>query len=338
MIRKHYIDGLKGIAAIVVFLSHFKAVFVNPLKIDNFVYSIFTDGSLAVYIFLILSGYLVSMSLETKKKYQDVILKRYFRLALPIAVILLLEGVLFAFGAFHHQETLQLLKANDIAIYSYSNVSWLGLIYALFLSPIGQCRGWLDPAWMMKYIFFGTFAVVILKTAIQELTYQKKLIVFILTNGILAFVSAYYVAVICGMFIYEMLQDNILPKKGIASFLAFVGALLAYSYKIHDLLPATLLVFSVEFSGIFRRVLSSKGMVWLGKNSMSIYLIHWPLVCTLSLWMYEKISITDTFLRTGIVFVLTFVLLLFLSNIFSKMIENGLCANATNSILKWLKR
>ena len=337
--RKDYIDGLKGIAAIVVFLSHFKAVFINPFKIDNFVYSILTDGSLAVYVFLILSGYLVSMTLDIKNRMQDVILKRYFRLALPIAIILLFEGVFYALGVFSHQETLHELQASSIAIQSYSNVNWIGLLYALFLSPIGQCRGWLDPAWMMKYIFFGTFIVVIIKTAIHKLTYQKKILVLVFANCIFAFISAYYVAVICGMFIYEMLEDKkCIRRNEIIAFAFFAAALFAYSYRIHDLLPATFLVLSVEFSQIFRCALSSNPLVWLGKRSMAIYLIHWPLMCSISLLMYEKIPIEASFYRIGLVFFLTFLLLLLLSDLFSKKIESGLCSNVTNSMLVWLRK
>lgn len=97
-----YLEGLRGIAAFIVVISHFIQVFYpamlesNPTLVHNSFETWISDspinflynGNFAVYIFFILSGYVLSIKYHQKKDLEIIFelgVKRYIRLAIPVA-------------------------------------------------------------------------------------------------------------------------------------------------------------------------------------------------------------------------------------------------------------
>jgi peptidoglycan/LPS O-acetylase OafA/YrhL len=101
-----HFDGLRGIAAFIVFLAHFRPTFclnINQQILDvagvtnektrlvvlNFM-SLLYEGALPVFIFWILSAYVISVKLfqsdrnKSEKYLVEASTKRYFRLAIPV--------------------------------------------------------------------------------------------------------------------------------------------------------------------------------------------------------------------------------------------------------------
>ncbi|MES2778473.1 MAG: acyltransferase [Bacteroidota bacterium] len=104
MNREHHIDGLRGLAALIVVVSHFLCAFypatdtllMKDMKVSSLevVFSttplnILYNGNFAVCIFFVISGYVLSASFFASKN-TDVVYssayRRYFRLMIPVLV------------------------------------------------------------------------------------------------------------------------------------------------------------------------------------------------------------------------------------------------------------
>ena len=301
MKRIGYIDGIKGIGALMVFLTHYRMMglfYPNTFFFDNPFFRLIMSGNLAVHIFLLVSGFCVVLSVVDKIQYdmkglQTIVLKRYFRLALPIAFILLLEGVLYIWGAFPPHNWVLQFGVRESVVDAYQDLSLLKLLAAILLSPLGINCGWLSPLWMLKYIFLGTFLIIIIRIGTSGLSFKLKLFWNLFFIIIFGFISEYYISVLMGNFLYEIsflnkscnsrIQKSI--KEVIAFLLLVVGIVLfVYIDKIINFFIAFLLVSSVFISDVMQRFLSRNVFLWLGTISFSLYLIHWPLICSYSLW------------------------------------------------------
>ncbi|MBP3504785.1 MAG: acyltransferase family protein [Lachnospiraceae bacterium] len=107
--RVLYFDGLKGISALIVFLSHFIGTFTCISWIAKIpILNIFLDGTMAVHVFIMLSGFGICTSMSQSGDIATtvgrIVLKRYFRLALPIVIPTIIAYILYEIGAYHNQE------------------------------------------------------------------------------------------------------------------------------------------------------------------------------------------------------------------------------------------
>lgn len=114
-----YLDGLRGLAAVIVLIWHFSNVFYPatlngdpkishlPFAFDAWLFnspvSFFYNGDFAVSIFFVLSGYVLTKAYFVKKD-KDILIKRaiarYPRLLIPSAVSMLFVFVLLQTGAY----------------------------------------------------------------------------------------------------------------------------------------------------------------------------------------------------------------------------------------------
>jgi peptidoglycan/LPS O-acetylase OafA/YrhL len=144
IMRIKYIEGMRGLAALIVLFSHIIAAFypvlfpypaVLPVSLDDlatqpflvkaFVFTplnIFYNGIFAVMIFLIISGYVISYNCFHNKDENYItasFFKRYFRLTIPILFSCVIAYFLWEVGAFFN------VKASGA-----SNSPWLSQFYA----------------------------------------------------------------------------------------------------------------------------------------------------------------------------------------------------------------
>lgn len=335
MNRIQYIDGLKGIGALMVFFTHYRMMglfYPNSVFLHNPFFRLVMCGDLAVHIFLIVSGFSIALSITNKlnspnlKELQKLILKRYFRLALPISLILVINGVLYCLGAFPAHEWVAQLGAHENAIHAYQDLGIFRLPLAILFCPIGVNYGWLSPVWMLKYIFLGTFLVVALRIGTNGL--KLKLIIFwnILFLCIFAFVSEYYVSIVFGNFLLEM-NSKIKTNELLAFLLLALGITMFIATKQNiNVVVSILLVSSVFLSDMLKKVFSFRGFLWLGSISFSLYLIHHPLICSFSLWLgRDVLHFSNPYVNSFCLFCITFLFLLILSNLYTIYFERRVC-------------
>jgi peptidoglycan/LPS O-acetylase OafA/YrhL len=95
--REEYVDGMKGLACLFVLLGHFTGIYKyaeNATAIDSWFTRMLTKGPLSfftaesfwLYLFFVLSGYLLTMSTPPRKcsEFLKKCIKRVLRLAIPI--------------------------------------------------------------------------------------------------------------------------------------------------------------------------------------------------------------------------------------------------------------
>lgn len=350
MNRIKYIEGLKGIGALMVFFTHYRMMglfYPNSLFQENPILRLFMCGDLAVHIFLIVSGFCIALSVYNKMQYdikelQTLVLKRYFRLSLPIMFLLLFECVMYLIDAFPPHEWVLQFGARQSAVEAYQDLSILKLPVAIFLSPVGINCGWLFPIWMLKYIFLGTFLIVIIRIGTSGLNFKLKLFWNIFFICVFGFISEYYLSVVFGNLLYEISANNtcnLKIKKSIKEIMAFLllvlGIVLFMSLSMNiNYVVAILLVSSVFMSDLLQKLLSLKVFVWLGTISFSLYLIHWPLICSYSLWIHDLFCFSNPYINAICLFSTTVLLLLVLSSLYKNFVENKVCA----VLMKYLQK
>jgi peptidoglycan/LPS O-acetylase OafA/YrhL len=95
--RKLYLDGVRGVAACVVFFGHLLLALTGAPLIFN--------GNAAVCIFFVLSGYVLSeLSQHSGLSFLAQALRRYLRLIVPMLITSTFAWALLAFGAYRNQE------------------------------------------------------------------------------------------------------------------------------------------------------------------------------------------------------------------------------------------
>lgn len=110
--RLDWVDGLKGISAIIVVLQHTLVTIFSVSASENFripVLHHLWDGNFAVSVFIILSTMLTCHGIERHRdklleRYRYIVLKRYFRLVIPVGVIIVAMYLLNLLGLFYAEE------------------------------------------------------------------------------------------------------------------------------------------------------------------------------------------------------------------------------------------
>lgn len=264
MQRLNNIDGVKGICAIAVFVAHFCGTFAPVEPAIQLYYSRmffrWFDGNPAVDVFIILSTFLACRSLE-RQNLQEILIKKYLRIALPISVVLIAIGCLKYCGFLYNGQVGQMIGNDWLRGYP---LDYYQLPLTLIISPFGKDYGWMNTLWMLKYIMISPIVILALRSITNNLTVFKKSLVILVIYLIFRNVDVYLI--------------NIL----------------------------------------------------YGTHSMAIYLIHLPLIYSLSCFLWLKTG--DMYLIT----IITSVALIILSVVYHKFVENPIYAKL-NSMVNWIK-
>lgn len=209
MDRIRSLDGLKGVCAIAVFISHFALAFYKVFPAWSEYYFQrpcfqWFEGDTAVNVFILISSFLVVSSLQ-KTSVQDVLLKRYFRLLLPSAVVLLIMGILYGCNLLHNKELGELCSNSWLV---GGELSFTGLLKAILFSPLGYYFEWMNVLWMMGYIYWGTILVVCLKLAFQDMVLKKQLLSLFVLCLFFCKYDPYYINVLWGYTLWIIMNQG----------------------------------------------------------------------------------------------------------------------------------
>src|SRR6202050_2289687 len=169
--RLAWLDVLRGIAALAVVFDHFGGFI--PARIQNPVYAWINPGNYGVFVFFIISGYIVPASLERKGSVRTFWVSRLFRLyplyllAVGIAVALYFVhfGGLRGEGADPEASLFSqlLMMSNVLGGNNLPNVVWslsyemifYLLITALFIARVPKRTGWYALAFAVAAVVIG---------------------------------------------------------------------------------------------------------------------------------------------------------------------------------------
>jgi peptidoglycan/LPS O-acetylase OafA/YrhL len=356
-----YLEGLRGVAAFIVVLNHIRLTcfmaeydklhaYIRATHLPGFVKTFLTngfelllDGDLAVWVFWLLSSYVISIAFFKPAESYDKIVaacfaKRYFRLFIPVFASVMAGYVLMKAGLMYNTALAQqagppysngwlvnpyhfepdILKALRFAAYDTfldhnSKASYNPVLWTIEIEFLGSL------------FTFGLFGVVrhnkkrwMLYAAIMAAVYALKM------YWLCCFVAGH---ILCDYdfnrplsAMYGKWQNYKLSFAWLKYVPAPAGVLLiVYARsifpalhvppKIHNPLLSFMIVLAVLRIPAFRRFFSATIPFWLGRISFSLYLIHLPIICSITSFMLlHNHTITGKFAALIITLLLALVL------------------------------
>lgn len=328
-----YLDGLRGVASIVVFLQHLKYTFflsqstlllTQIYSLDLFpiiktfiisFFNLFFDGNLAVWIFWLLSSYVISIKFfRTDKDLDKLIInyftKRYFRLLIPVFISVIIGYFLMKFGFMYN------LKYTENLVHDFSR-KWIRLNYSFepnFFNAIKSSffdtffdyktkSSYNIVLWTIKNEFLGslfTFSVFAVIRHNSKRYYIYLIIFLVLIKLKVLWLSIFLLGHVLCDFDFSQLTKSLKNKEMKMhkyNKLIFCLSILLIIFSKHILLIAKVPTEYVNFlcsiiivyitlrNRFFKRFFSNKICSFLGKISFSLYLIHVPIICSLSCYL-----------------------------------------------------
>jgi peptidoglycan/LPS O-acetylase OafA/YrhL len=276
--RLAFLDALRGIAALLVLVSHMggqlSPTFQNTLKEFNI-------GHVGVVVFFLCSGYIIPVSLERTNSLRVFWVRRFFRLY-PLYWASLLGAVILT-----GYTSIDTVLANATMLQFFMGFPHVnGLYWTLTLELIFYA--------LISFLFFAKLyrhtewiaLILILAARLTEGLYPA------LTGGLLIAVpvGCYLAIMWAGTIIYRAQHGEIRPLR---AWLLLILILIAVTYPPDQLwyflrwsepahIPARLVGFAIFGAALFwreRRV--ARLFTWLGTISYSVYLLH-PFVLSIA--------------------------------------------------------
>lgn len=319
--RVSYLDGLRGWAALVVCLYHTALAFSNSsvpnppkflVMVQNGYLKPLLDGGLSVKIFFVLSGLALSISFIKNsdfRKLAALLIKRIPRLSIPIFAMSLITHFLMKSNLMFNLKAIDILGNNEWLYWYNFNSSIFKVLGTSFLTPFfGGGSPYSDALWTMPHEMVGSIFVAIVLFLAAFINKNKRIIpiiVLFMSLIVLSYKNAHFAGTLtCFLFgillAYYLVwknKDNKLPPSP-SLYSIFHKIMLAliilwfyysdFSFDIKSNLIAVLIIFLVINSSYLQKMLSSKISIFLGKISFPLYLIHIPLIFSLTSFLIVK--------------------------------------------------
>ena len=312
--RDHSLDGLRGLAALVVVFFHFACAYVpsllpeqtpTPAAITDVPGSIIFNGSFAVAVFFVLSGYVVSASAAKRRYGLPVQLaSRYLRLGVPVLFSTLFAWALLqSFPDALHR--LKQIEPHPWLSWSYDgNLPGFGaaLVHGIYGVFRDGSSSYNNALWTMKVELLGSIGIYLIYR-LPRRWQMAGIAVF----ALIALRRMQYEGFVAGMLLREF-SSGLSRRLGWAALLS--GLLLGSQYKGFGermglpALPAALslgdpmsvwyvlgggaLVYSVLVLPQLKSFFGSPPLRFLGKISFPLYLVHVPLLYTVFAAAYGR--------------------------------------------------
>ncbi|PQA74682.1 acyltransferase family protein [Brucella oryzae] len=311
------LEGLRGYACLVVVLSHCIYAFWPEMHgayisetssawavaMFNSPFTAVYNGTIAVYVFFVLSGYVLSLSFFRKKEatiVQSLFLRRHLRLAIPITAACLLMYMLHRIGAFSTQSN---SLHPWVTQFYQGEYSLSGAIYSGMVSSLLNGDGSYNfVLWTMTIEFYGS--ILVFANCLLLSGVKKRFIVYCIECAALVIAANYWgyfmICFLVGTFLAEVKNNNqTLSTSNAATFLLLAFALYlggfhtqsaSYGYvanfkevysgiyvghaSIFYTISASAIMYCVAFNGSVSKFLSSQTASFWGSISFSLYLVH----------------------------------------------------------------
>jgi len=308
--RVHEIDGIRGWAALSVLLFHFVYTCLGT-RMPFFHGPLFRttmDGSLAVLVFFVLSGDALATAFlgsDVRGRLRMVV-GRWPRLVFPVAVSCMVVFALVRSGAVFSREAGVALGLED----------WLGSFLTFHTSAPGLVRFALvdvfrtsDPdgsynpiLWSMAVEFKGSFLVFGYLFATSKMKLRAHLALLGAISGLLVWKGSYLCLFPIGIAFALCRREDVTARVrsswigiGLGWLLpAAVGLWVAFGNApletFRGVVAAPLFLLGVHLNphllGFFRSRLSR----FLGRISFPLYVLQFPVLVSLSSWLFWKVG------------------------------------------------
>lgn len=322
--RYSFLEGVRGIAAFIVVLSHIGSMFFTGFSEwlfdnSNFVslsgvllsaLAFFMDGEIAVYIFWFMSAYVICIKLFDGQGGHNYIFftfsKRYFRLVIPVLGSVLLGYVLLRCGlmynvALAHASGL----ANDWLMNQFNfEPDFFGALKSGVWNTFFDYKSvptYNSSLWTMSFELYGSFFCFALIGIVGM--HSMRWYLYGVTTFVCFFLGAYW---LCSFLLGLMLCDyDHAPRTQQQSVFSWFGKLLSRWYvsvpvlfvliviggrgnyfDVANLIVSAAIVFVISRSAALRGFFEVPLFLWLGRISFSLYLLHVLVLCSLSCYLF----------------------------------------------------
>jgi peptidoglycan/LPS O-acetylase OafA/YrhL len=310
--RLGQLDGLRGVAALAVVAHHYFLCFApqmqpnrptSPHWLFDTPLALFYNGGFALAIFFVVSGFVVANAGAARKSPLPVnIAVRYARLALPVTVSVIYAWALLTIFKGSIGEVMKLQPYGWQAQSYNETVPDLGFaiqqgLFGVFWNGSSLFN---NPLWTMRTELLGSIFLYV----IYAFTRGRVAIALVIAGCIGAYVigEKQFIAFGLGALLREawtarrMLATLALPAFAVGLILGAPLQRAYFRFHLQDIpffgdlgvtlgltaiAAAALLVYGVLASPLLQRAFSAPALLWLGRVSFMLYLVHAPLIFTI---------------------------------------------------------
>ena len=316
MEKINYLHGLRGIASFIVVIGHYLLAFYPEFIRGSFethqiadpilqilIYSplrLFWNAELSVYIFFVLSSYVLSYKFFKYKDKSMVIssaIRRYVRLTVPIFVTILISWLIMILHLYSNKEvgeitgSIFLMNSWEFAP-NFVTMVKQGLWDVYF--NFDNKTSYNMVLWTMKIELFGSFMIFFIMYFFGN--WSKRYILY----GILlvSFLGSHYISFIYGLLISDLYYSKYYEKlisDRVAVILLVVGFVFCtyggfYFIKftrIVMMMGSFFVILSLTKLEWMQSLLEKRILLFLGNISFSLYLIHFLILGSFSCILYN---------------------------------------------------
>lgn len=297
-----WIDGLKGLSALFVLLGHLNCAFRPIISTENYYDILRVAGFLggrSVPIFIILSALIMTIKCNDCGQWKSILFKRYFRLMIPCAAVLCMYWMLTLGGCLYNNELAEVLN-NDWLCSSIA-LSVKSCIKSILFSPWGGGQNYLNILWMMKYVFLSPFIIILLHIVMQSLYSMQKCLSIGIYILAFYYIDPFFICILFGYILGNLFKENevenITSYKNRIVVLPLICTLLVvvvlylpmlgnFAKGFQTTIESCLLVTIFCMSKYAKRLLSTRILLWIGKISFEVYLLHLLVIYTIACYAY----------------------------------------------------
>jgi peptidoglycan/LPS O-acetylase OafA/YrhL len=364
-IKKAFIpefEGLRGLLAAWVILGHI--LLVSGFDYQDGWFGILFSPVLGVYVFMILSGFVITAALDQRPtSWVDFMTRRFFRLFPTYAVCMLLAIILFpasiqlaqtpALANFGAQDIERLVDVErNFGLYLLADATLLQCLLPRFWFPAAH-ESFLVPTWSLtlEWLFYLVAPLVVwlirrnkpmavaVAVLFLVLVWQGESVLTAINRSFNLGNAFHFLTGIGSYYLWKHLpvfHSGWIGKSLFWSAAAIAFAFLGLPYKIWVCLLAMLMyrrghsleIFFLEWP---RNLLLSRKLQSIGELSYVAYLLHWNLITIVAFWMtFFFPSLTDKYQITIFLLVLVYPLTYISSCFLNRYLERPL--------MEWPKR
>ncbi len=307
--RLESLETVRGIAALVVVLHHLAHTFWPDILLAHSPLRSLFDGSFAVTVFFVLSGIVLSMAFferPTRELLVGSAIRRYFRLTPPILTSVLLGYFLLRAGAFTNVDVANALGREPDQwlrhFYTFTPRISDAIAEGTYRVYLGHdsAQSYNAVLWTMSVEFEGSLFVLVFLALASGLRYRG--LVYLLLAAILHVYSHYTLNFLLGVAIADCHVRNsrgrfprsLGPGVGTAVLVVsvFVGSglpgwfgdgiglnLSSRRLDCQSIGAVGILVVALACP-FWQRRMAYSGLMWLGRISFSLYLVHQLVICS----------------------------------------------------------
>lgn len=369
MAKLNAAESIRGLACLAVVFSHLSLSFYPYLhhfspddrahgSWDYFIhhspFAFWYSGTAAVFVFFVLSGFVLSYAIlrhqNVPKKVAEMAIKRYPRLAIPAFFSCILAWLALSYTHINSDLVNGWLQAYATQEISLQQAAYEGSIGAFLFAESGS--NWV--LWTMQIELFGSILLFILL-----LLYHYKKPLFYIASVVLPlcalwkaerfFLGMSSFVIGCYMYLYGRQIKPVLAWGMFLAGLYFAGAhnsshayhwlykILGWrTYDYSNFFSGILIVYSILLCQQLSDVFDKKPLIYLGKLSFSIYLLHMMMIYLICIpafnWFMAMGFNYDLAVLCSVLICLSSVLLI--SDLYSRYVDT-LSITISNALAKW---